>query len=168
MDSREDAQRGRRFWRCWNKGRGEVGGGYGGRARGAVLFQSTVEKRVHPVNMAVVAEAVSRSFWPQNIETLRRVIALDQRVDVPDSFEEPVARGGAAVLQFVGVASVGDKLGLQALDNAGVAEEGRTVQDAVVSSTAERMPVHNPEEQRFALLLCLLSRPHQVGAPGNL
>ena len=49
-----------------------------------------------------------------------------------------------------------------------VGECERTARDSIVSSTAERMPVHLPQKNRLALGRCFLASLPQVGLPADL
>src|SRR5690606_15268765 len=59
-----------------------------------------------------------------------------------------------------------NELGLQQLNNFWLGECRRTVEHAVVSRTAERMPIHGPNEDRLLLLTRNLLRVKQGDFPG--
>ncbi|MFM2093192.1 MAG: hypothetical protein RIS70_316 [Planctomycetota bacterium] len=61
----------------------------------------------------------------------------------------------------------GNKAGFQEFDDVRIGEGRRTVDDSVVSRTAQRMAVHRPDEERFLLLRRLLACLQQRDSPGN-
>src|SRR5262249_16330729 len=85
---------------------------------------------------------------------------------VGDGAEE-LALGVVAAALIPVVGADGDEILCGPPDDLGVGEGERTARDPVVSGTAERVPVHLPQEDGLALLRGQLAGAPQVGQPGD-
>jgi hypothetical protein len=83
-------------------------------------------------------------------------------------FPEEFALGILLAMKIPLIARVRDKALLQNPDDIGVGENEPTARDSVVSSAAQRVAVHDPHEEWFALSRGGLPGLQQIRHPGNL
>lgn len=61
-----------------------------------------------------------------------------------------------------------DKVFLQKVNDFVIRKNGRTARDAIVSDTAQRVPIHCPDEQRTVLLFGLIACFKKIRIPVDL
>src|SRR6185369_3707142 len=109
------------------------------------------EDAAHHVGVVVIAIAEQLAVGGEDVDALPCRAALALAWALIGDLAEEFTLGVLLAALIPVVAGHGHKLLLGHADHFGVGECGHTAHDAVVSGTAERMAVHLPKENRFAL-----------------